>query len=90
MGSKVGLQLKDSIPILPSHWKGYEFKRHQCGKSFQARIEDFNHYSFQSIDVVEGGKNILREMFDSVPIVIAPIVKIERIKNLKRNESFMN
>lgn len=46
MANRVGLSLSDTIPIIPSDWPGYEFKRHQNAKSFKARLDDCMHYCF--------------------------------------------
>lgn len=45
--TRLGYHLEDSIAIIESDWVGYDFRRHQSGKSFKQRVGPCFHYCFR-------------------------------------------
>eukprot|EP01033_Poteriospumella_lacustris_P013535 gene13535-9687_t len=44
---KRGFVLTDKLTVNEAHWPGYDFRRHQTGKSFRQRVGSCFHYSFR-------------------------------------------
>eukprot|EP01033_Poteriospumella_lacustris_P017162 gene17162-12277_t len=42
-----GFVLTDKLTVNEAHWPGYDFRRHQTGKSFRQRVGSCFHYSFR-------------------------------------------
>jgi uncharacterized C2H2 Zn-finger protein len=65
MAARVGFELLAEIPFVPTHWPGYELKRHQSGKSFQAKVDHCKHYCFRLAGAERSSqaRNLLQDLY---------------------------
>lgn len=67
MAARNSLQCVDEVPLVTTHWLGYDWKRHQSGKSFRSRLDDCRHFTFSTSTSTSSrleNFNILRGLYN--------------------------
>ena len=92
MAERNGLSLHSSIPIISIEWDGYDFKRHQSGKSFRRKIDDCKHYCFvrsNESTVMNMNENLFQTLHRLfvLPIIQDPVLTTDaNILNVKKKK----
>lgn len=65
--------LCSKLVVNEAHWPGYDFRRHQTGKSFRQRVGSCFHYSFRlgrvcTLEEQHPTINLLRVLFDQASV----------------------